>query len=238
MKKNKKQNKVVAVVLARLRSSRLKRKMLRQIHGKKVIDLFINRLKKCEKIDEIILATSDTSQDQVFEKISKNHKIKFFSGSEKDVVDRLNKATQALNSEDIIVRANADNPIFMPTIVDKDIINFKKNNYDVFSPFHKNKLPFGYSFVIFKKSCISKIEKFAIKTKYREHVENFCFENRRRFKVLLSNLNKNSQLYCPNLSVTMDTYDDLKKIRKYYSLIKNKPINHQPLFLINYFKKK
>ena len=44
--------------------------------------------------------------------------------------------------------------------------------------------------------------------------------------------------YCPNLSVTMDTYDDLKKIRKYYSLIKNKPINHQPLFLINYFKKK
>lgn len=238
MKKNKKQNKVVAVVLARLRSSRLKRKMLRQIHGKKVIDLFINRLKKCEKIDEIILATSDTSQDQVFEKISKNHKIKFFSGSEKDVVDRLNKATQALNSEDIIVRANADNPIFMPTIVDKDIINFKKNNYDVFSPFHKNKLPFGYSFVIFKKSCISKIEKFAIKTNYREHVENFCFENRRRFKVLLSNLNKNSQLYCPNLSVTMDTYDDLKKIRKYYSLIKNKPINHQPLFLINYFKKK
>ena len=104
MKKNKKTTKVVAVVLARLRSSRLKRKMLRQIHGKRVIDLFINRLKKCKKIDEIILATSDTSQDQVFKKISNNHKIKFFSGSERDVVDRLNKATEMLNSEDIIVR--------------------------------------------------------------------------------------------------------------------------------------
>lgn len=238
MKKIKKQKIVVAVVLARLRSSRLKRKMLRQIHGKKVIDLFINRLKKCKKIDEIILATSDVYQDQVFKKISKNHKIKFFSGSEKDVVDRLNKATHALNAEDIIVRANADNPIFMPTIVDKDIVNFKKKNCDVFSPFHKNKLPFGYSFVIFKKSCISKIEKFAIKTNYREHVENFCFDNKKRFKVLLSKLNKNSQLYCPNLSVTIDTYEDLKKVRKYYSLIKNKPIERQPLFLINHFKKR
>ena len=238
MKKNRKTNKVVAVVLARLRSSRLKNKMLRKIHGKKVIDLFINRLKKCKKIDEIILATSDVSRDQIFKKISKNHKIRFFSGSEKDVVDRLNKATQMLNSEDIIVRANADNPIFMPTIVDKDIINFKKNNYDIFSPFHKNKLPFGYSFVIFKKSCILKIDDLAKKTNYREHVENFCFDNRKKFKVLLSKLNKNSQLYCPNLSVTMDTYKDLKKIRKYYSLIKYKPIEHQPLFLINYFKKK
>ena len=98
--------------------------------------------------------------------------------------------------------------LFLCQHSDKDIVNFKKNNCDVFSPFHKNKLPFGYSFVIFKKSCISKIEKFAIKTNYRELVENFCFENRRRFKVLLSKLNKNSQLYCPNLSVTMDTYQD------------------------------
>ena len=238
MKKNKKTTKVVAVVLARLRYSRLKKKMLRKIHGKKVIDLFISRLKKCKKIDEIILATSDRSQDQVFKKISKNHKIKFFSGSEKDVVDRLNKATKKLNFEDIIVRANADNPIFMPTIVDNDIINFKKNNYDVFSPFHKNKLPFGYSFVLFKKSCILKIECLARKTYYREHVENFCFDNRKKFKVLLSKLNKSSQLYCPSLSVTMDTYKDLKKIRKYYSLIKNKSIKLQPLILINYFKKK
>ena len=105
-KKNK-TKKVVAVVLARLGSTRLKRKMLRKINGKKVIDLFINRLKKCKKIDEIILATSDVSQDQVFKKISKNHKIKFFSGSSPNVLDRLNKATHNLNPEDIIVRANA-----------------------------------------------------------------------------------------------------------------------------------
>ena len=130
--------------------------MLKKIDGKRIIDFFIKRLKKCKKIDEIILATSNLPQDKIFKKISSNHKIKFFSGSENDVVERLNKATNMLKPNDIIVRANADNPIFMPTIVDADIKYFKENRFDVFSHFYKNKLPFGYSFVIFRKSCLSK----------------------------------------------------------------------------------
>lgn len=230
--------KVIAIVLARLRSSRLEKKMLRKIDGQRSIDLFINRLKNCKKIDQIILATSTAHRDKIFKKISKNHKIKFFSGSEKDVLGRLNKVTSELNSEDIIVRANADNPIFMPTIVDNDIKNFKKLNYDVFSPFFKNKLPFGYSFVIFKKSCISKINHLAKKKSYREHIENYCFENRKKIKVLLSNISRDSKFYCPDLSVTMDTKQDLIKIRKYYSVIKKKSFKDQPIHLINYFKNK
>ena len=230
--------KVIAIVLARTRSSRLKKKMLRKIDGKRVIDFFIDRLKHCKKIDKIILATSNTPQDKIFKKISKNHKINFYAGSEKDIVDRLNKATYMLNSDDLIIRANADNPIFMPTIVDSNIENFKRNNYDIFSPFHKNQLPFGYSFVIFKKSCISKIDMLAKKIKYREHVENFCFDNKKKFKVLLSKANKKSKFFCPHLSVTMDTYSDLKKIRKYYLILKNKSLKDQPLSLIKYFNKK
>ncbi len=212
--------------------------MLRKIDGQRSIDLFIKRLKKCEEIEDIILATSSLPQDKVFKKISKNHNIKFFCGSETDVVERLNKATSELDQEDIIVRANADNPIFMPTIVDNDIKKFKKKNFDIFSPFHKNKLPFGYSFVIFKKSCILKINNFAKKKYYREHVENFCFDNKRKFKVLLSKISKNSKFYCPDLSVTVDTIEDLKKIRKYYSIVKKKLVKDQPINLINYFKNK
>jgi len=214
--------KVIAVILARLESKRLKKKMLKRISGHRSIDLFINRLKKCQKIDKIILASSCLPRDEIFKKISKNHKIKFFCGSETDVIDRLNQATNDFNPEDVIVRANADNPIFMPSIVDNDIKNFNKFDYDIFSPFYKNKLPFGYSFVIFKKSCILKIDNLAKKKHYREHVENYCFDNRRKFKVLLSKINKKSKLYCPDLSVTMDTIQDLKKIRKYYSILQKK----------------
>lgn len=235
---NSKRKKVIAVVLARLGSSRLKRKMIRKIDGITVIDLFLTRLKKCKKVDKIILATSDLNQDKVFNPIAKKHKISFFRGSEKDVLGRLNKATEAYKPRDIIVRANADNPIFMPSIVDDDIKKFINLNYDVFSPFFKNNLPFGYSFVIFKKSCLVKLNKIAKKKIYREHVENYCFENRKKFRVLLSKIKNDAKLYYPSLRVTLDTVDDLKKIRRYYNIIKKIPIKYQAEFLINSLKYK
>tara|TARA_A100001234_G_scaffold186849_1_gene171241 strand:- start:2630 stop:3343 length:714 start_codon:yes stop_codon:yes gene_type:complete len=235
---NSKRKKVIAVVLARLGSRRLKRKMLKKIDGISVIDLFLIRLKKCKKIDKIILATSNLNQDKIFNLIAKKHKIKFFRGSEKDVLGRLNKATALYKPEDIIVRANADNPIFMPNIVDDDIKNFINLNYDVFSPFFKNKLPFGYSFVLFKKSCLLKLNKIAKKKLYREHVENYCLDYRKKFKVLLSKIEKGAKLYCPSLRVTLDTENDLKNIKKYYNIIKNVPIKYQAEYLINSVKKK
>ena len=127
-----KSKKVIAVVLARLGSSRLKKKMLRKIGGSRSIDLFLKRLKKCKEINKIVLATSSDPQDKIFKSISKKHKIKFFQGSEYDVVDRLNKATTDLGPNDIILRANADNPIFMPSIVDNDIKQFKKLILDAY----------------------------------------------------------------------------------------------------------
>lgn len=230
--------KVIAVVLARMGSSRLKNKMLRKIDGKRSIDLFLHRLKLCKYIDQIILATSTKKKDDIFKEISKNHNVKFFRGSEKDVVSRLSKSTKEFKQTDIIIRANADNPIFMPTIVDQEIKNFKKLNYDLYSPFYNHKQPFGYSFVIFKKSCISKIEFQTKKPIYREHVENYCFENKSKFKLLLTKIKKTSKLFYPSLNVTMDTLGDLKKIRKYYSIIKKVPIRKQPIYLINYVKNK
>ena len=125
MKKIKK-TKIIAIVLARLGSSRLKKKMIKTIDNKRVIDLFIERLKKTKKIDKFILATSTKREDNFFLKIAKKHNIGFFQGSENNVLDRLIKSTENCNDDDIIVRANADNPIFMPTILDQDIRNFQK----------------------------------------------------------------------------------------------------------------
>ena len=151
---------------------------------------------------------------------------------------RLNKATEGYNLRDIIVRANADNPIFMPNIVDIDIKRFIKSNFDVYSPFYNNKLPFGYSFVIFKKSCLVKLDKLAKNRVYREHVENYCFDNSKKFKILLSKIKSNSKFYCPSLRVTLDTAKDLKKIRIYHKAIKNIKLEYQAESLIKYYNKK
>lgn len=235
MKKIKKTN-IVAIVLARLGSSRLKKKMIKKIDGKRVIDLIIERLKKTKKINKFILATSTKREDKFFLKIAKKHNIGFFHGSENNVLERLIESTESFNDDDIIVRANADNPIFMPTILDQDIRNFQKKNYDYFSPFYKNKIPFGYSFVLFRRKTLLKIKTMTNSKFHKEHVESYCFK-KKEFRKMPHYIGPKSNLYCPMLSVTLDTYNDLVKIRKFYKKIKHFSINRQPQMLIKYFKK-
>ena len=235
MKKIKK-TKIIAIVLARLGSSRLKKKMIKTIDNKRVIDLFIERLKKTKKIDKFILATSTKREDNFFLKIAKKHNIGFFQGSENNVLDRLIKSTENCNDDDIIVRANADNPIFMPTILDQDIRNFQKRYYDYFSPFYKNKIPFGYSFVLFRRKTLLKIKTMTNSKHHKEHVESYCFK-KKKFTRMPHYISLKSNLYCPNLSVTLDNFNDLVKIRKLYKKIKHLSISRQPQMLIKYFKK-
>ena len=230
--------KIIAVILARIGSSRLKNKMIKKIGGKRVIDLFISRLKKCKKIDEVILATSEKKVDRFFGKISKFHKIEFVTGPEKNVLGRIIKSIKNYNNNDIIVRANADCPLFMPHILDEQIDRFKSENYDLYSPFYKNQIPFGFSFVLFKKKTLLKINRLTKKKIYQEHVENFCFENKNLFKIMPPYITNKSYIFCPTLSVTLDNYSDLKKIRKYYNRIKSTPIYSQHKKLIQIYKNK
>ena len=227
--------KIIAIILTRLGSTRLKNKMIKTINRKKVIDIFIERLKKVKKIDQIILATSSKRKDQIFKKIAKKHTIEFYQGSENNVLDRMIKSTKRFDDGDIIIRANAVNPIFMPSVLDNDIKNFKDKNHDYYSPFYKNKVPFGYSFVLFRRKTLLKINKMTRSKYHREHVESYCF-NKKEFRQMPKNISAKSKLFCPKLKVTLDTYEDLKKIRKFYKKIKNYRINYQPYLLIKYFK--
>ena len=78
--KNKK--KVVAIITARLNSSRLKYKHLLKINNKYMISYLVERLKSITFFDEVIIATTNNSIDDKFENITKKHKIKIFRGSE------------------------------------------------------------------------------------------------------------------------------------------------------------
>jgi len=232
-------NKILALIICRLNSKRLPKKMIKKINNKKTIDIIISRIKKVKMIDNIILLTSNNPIDKKFVEIAKNHKIKILRGSEHNVLNRINSAIRKIDyTYKYIVRVNGDCPLLMPSIIDNDIKNFIKSNSDLYSPFYKNKKPFGFSFVIFKKRILFKIERLAKKKKYKEHIENFCFDNKKKFKILTDKINKNSRYYCPNLKLVLDTEKDLKRIRFLFKKLKNIPINKQPYEAIKIFKKK
>lgn len=209
--------KTLAIMIARSSSSRLKNKIFKKVRKKTIIQIIYEKLKLSKQIDKIVLSTSNRKIDDKIVNFAKKKKIKFFRGDENNVLQRIYDASSNLNSKDIIVRANCDCPLFMVDILDKDIKNFKKSNCDLLSPFYKNKIPFGFSFVMFKRRAISKLV-LNVKNKFdKEHVETYCFKNPLKFKLFTNNYNE--LYYFPKIRLTVDTQGDLKKIRKIFNKI-------------------
>ncbi len=227
--------KTIAIILARTGSSRLKNKTLWKPFNNNLtlINFFIDRLKKCKKIDKIVLATTNKRKDKVLTKIAKKLKIDFYTGSEDDVLLRVVNTLNKYGKEfDYVLRANADCPLFMPTIQDRHLENFIQSDKDLFSPFKSCIEPFGFSFCLFKKSTIYKIDSMAKKKIYREHIENFCFDNKNKFSFFNP---KKSKYKSPKLKLTLDNYYDQIKIRFLLDKLKKIPLTKQPGWIIRFF---
>ena len=226
---------IAAIILARRCSSRLKDKMFLPFGNSTVVETVIERIKHSDLIDSFVLATSTNPSDSPFKAIAARNKLSLFRGSEDDVVSRMIFAANELQPlPDIIVRVCSDNPLLMPTIIDEAIKILIESNADIITPFRFNSYPFGYSMVVMTKECLDKINKHAKESKYREHVENFCFDHPSDFIILYQKAPEH--LHFKELSLTLDYEMDYKKLKRFYSLLKKIPIDKQPEKLINIAK--
>lgn len=135
---------------------------------------------------------------------------------------------------DIIVRANADNTLIMPNIIDKEIQLFLNSKSDVSTPFNRNTSPFGISLVIFKIQTLYYIQNKTRQKKYLEHIENYCFDNPKKFKILRPVHAKKFRF--SNLKLSLDTLNDYKKIKFYLNKLKKININKQAEYLVKLAK--
>ena len=118
--------KVVASIEARMTSSRLPGKVMEVIVGQSVLDHVLLRLQKAKAIDQIILATTTNSEDDILCDWAEKKNIFYFRGSENDVLSRVVRAHQCVKS-DIVVEITGDCPLTDPIIVDWGIDTFLKN---------------------------------------------------------------------------------------------------------------
>tara|TARA_B100002019_G_scaffold214856_1_gene187448 strand:- start:382 stop:1068 length:687 start_codon:yes stop_codon:yes gene_type:complete len=225
-------DKVIAIILARKNSLRLKNKLSLKIGNLNILEFFYHRLSKCKNIDKIVMAVPK-SDKLFFDKIAKNIHIPIHYGPEKNVLKRFYDTSVAYNYK-YIVRANADCPLIMPNLIDKNIKRFKLNNCDLFTPFRFNYNPFGSSLCIFKISAIRKIFKLATKIQHKEHIENFCFDNERFFKIMYDD---QSSINLSHINLTLDTDIDYRFILELYNHLKNQTVNTQFNYLCQIYKK-
>lgn len=204
---------VVAIIQARMNSTRLPGKVLRLILGKPTLEHEILRVKRARHIDEIILVTTTKAADDPLVGLAKRLKIKFFRGSEEDVLDRYYRAAKLFRA-DHIIRITGDCPLIDPAVIDK-VAGFylrKKNKYDYVSNVHPPTFPDGMDVEVFSFKALASAWQEARLPSEREHVTPYIRKRPRKFR--LANIVSTVKL--PPLRLTLDNPEDLVLIRKIF----------------------
>ena len=209
-------NKIGCIIEARTTSRRLPNKVLLPVLGKPILYWLINRIKKIKEIDEIILATTINKSDDILVNFAKKNNIKFFRGSEENVVSRVFKAAKKYNIK-IIVEITSDCPVIDINIVSQLIEIYKKNSADYVNNCNYRSFPDGMDVQIFDINSIKKTLKFTKNKKELEHVGLFQIRNPKKFKTI--NVIAPKNYFFPHMGLTLDEKKDyilLKKIIEHF----------------------
>ena len=166
----------VAIVQARMGSTRLPKKVMKEINSVPMIGLLLNRLSKSKRISKIVLATSKEDSNKPLIDYVNSTGIPIECGSDDNVLERFYNVAKKYEAE-IIVRITGDCPLVDPKIVDSLIEKFISNNVDYASNVNPPTFPDGLdveaiSFNSLKKAYMKSKDKFDL-----EHVTPFIRRN-------------------------------------------------------------
>ena len=201
--------KTVAIVQARVASTRLPAKVLLDLGGLTALERCLRRVAAIEGVSEVIVATSDQPHDELIVSLSRRLGFSSVRGSEHDVLARYAKAAAALGpGVDAVVRCTSDCPLLDPAISSQVVRQFAMMNVDYASNVLERRLPRGLDTEIFSVDALARAHREATHSADREHVTRYFYTNPNVFR-LLSVADPN----LPNLSHhrwTLDTLDDYR----------------------------
>jgi spore coat polysaccharide biosynthesis protein SpsF len=204
---------VIASIEARMGSSRFPGKVLADICGQPALTRLIRRLRRCRKLDGIVLATSVTLKDDVLEKWAIAENIDFHRGSEEDVLQRVVEAHIKMNT-DIIFEITGDCILLDPEIIDMSIETFLENDCDVVSNALKPSFPMGIDIQVFRFDDLRSIECSLWDPAVREHPSLYFFEHPEKYRFI--HLFAPERWHAPTYRFQLDYPEDHKFICQIY----------------------
>jgi spore coat polysaccharide biosynthesis protein SpsF len=172
----------VAVIQARMGSTRLPGKMLFGLGGRPVIQRVIQRVSAADLVDEIVVATSDHPRDDAIEQYADQSGVTVFRGSESDVLGRVYAATRPFDP-DIVVRICGDCPLIDPALVDAVVDRVADETVDYASNTVDRTFPDGIVAEAFTDESFGDVVTTAEDDQYREHVTLFYHDHAEKFYV-------------------------------------------------------
>ena len=197
--------KVVAIIQARLGSSRLPAKVMLDLGGKTALERCVERVKLFAGVHEVWIATTTKKQDDLIFREAERLGVYCYRGSEQDVLSRYYEtAVQA--QADVIVRCTSDCPMLDPEISSRVILEFMESGADYASNVLNRRFPKGLDTEVFLFKALEQAHQNAVLPEEREHVTPYILRSDVGFKlrsVVLPGLTDRSEVRW-----TLDTLED------------------------------
>jgi spore coat polysaccharide biosynthesis protein SpsF len=200
---------IVAVIQARMTSSRLPGKVMLDLCGKTVLERVLQRTRGSNVIDDIWFATSCGNQDDVIELVGKRNNVKVYRGNLTNVLDRFCSVVYKSKAE-VIIRITADNPFTETRFIDLGVDKLISNRLDYVA--FKN-IPYGSGIEVIRKEALIYSIQHTQDKEQREHVTMFVKKHPEIFKMGFID-SPIDALKRPDINVTIDTLDEYVRLYK------------------------
>lgn len=214
--------KTIAIIQARMGSTRLPGKVMLPLDGKHVLTHVVERTRASTGIDDVVVATSERKADDIVERYGNRAGASVFRGSESDVLGRIHDAARDARA-DIITRITADCPLISPQVIDEVVRKLVETGADYSANTQTRTLPRGLDAEAFTSDSFDIVSKEATEPHHREHVTYFYTENPSRFECVSvgsRDIFEEEWMHGrSDLRLTLDEADDYELLREVYDKV-------------------
>lgn len=201
---------VVAVVQARMSSTRLPGKSLAKIGEHAALELLLRRLARAHELDDIVVATSTDTSDDPIEREARRLETGVVRGPLVDVLARFVQSCDA-RSADGVVRLTGDCPLTDPRVVDQAVLHWRSTGADyVSNTLEPRSYPDGFDVEVITASTLRETARLACRAADREHVTTYIRSHPEMFTVAELRLEPSFG----DVRLTLDTMEDLRVLER------------------------
>jgi len=205
---------VVAIIQARMSSTRLPGKVMRDIAGQSMLSHAVRRTQSSSRVNEVVVATTVESSDDIIVEECRRIGVAVFRGSHDDVLDRYFRAA-VLHQADAIVRITSDCPLTDPALVDEHVrcLEERWQEVDFVTKLMRETFPLGLAVEVMPFDVLARMQRMTTTPQLREHVTTLAYVKPEWFVVdhVLNDTNLASMRW------TVDTLEDLELVRNIFT---------------------
>jgi spore coat polysaccharide biosynthesis protein SpsF len=175
---------MIAIIQARMGSTRLPGKVLQVFAGKTALEHCVERTRACPALDDVIVATTTERGDDVLVDACRAHGWRWFRGSEHDVLDRYYQAAREARATDIM-RITSDCPLTDPEVLSALVERYRRAAADYASTsLPRPSFPIGISAELVRFDALERAWRDDDNPAWREHVTPYIYRHPEQFSIV------------------------------------------------------